>query len=78
MLDNPAMPRYSFTLGDGAPVADSDATADLADNQAAIDHAELIAKDLARSEAAQDDLRIVIRNQAGDKIGEVPLVANRP
>jgi len=67
------MPRYSFTLEDGVPVAPEDATEDLADNQAAMDHAKLIAKDLARSSVALDHLRVVVRNEAGDEIGDVPL-----
>ena len=68
------MPRYSFSLSDGIPAADSDAAGDFADNQAAMGHAKLIAKDLTRSLAAQRGLRVVIRNEAGDQIGDVPLV----
>jgi hypothetical protein len=67
------MPRYSFTLEDGVPVAPEGATEDLADNQVAMDHAKLIAKDLARSRAALDHLRVVVRNEAGDEIGDAPL-----
>ena len=46
------------------------------DNQAAMDHASLIAKDLARSLAARRNLRVVVRNKAGDEVGEVPLRAD--
>jgi hypothetical protein len=73
MVDNPAMPRYSFSLDKGIPAADSDATEDFADNHAAMDHANLIAKDLARSLAAKNNSRVVVRNEAGDEIGDVPL-----
>ena len=76
MVDNPAMPRYSFSLGDGIPDSYSDAVEDFADNRAAIDHAKLVAKDLARSKAAQNNLRVVIRNEAGHEIGAVPLRAD--
>jgi hypothetical protein len=71
------MPSYSFTLEDGVPVAPEDATEDFADNQTAMDHAKLVAKDLARSNAAENHLRVVARNDAGDKIGSVPVVADR-
>jgi hypothetical protein len=70
------MPRYFFTLEDGKRTADPDATEDLADNQAAMGHAELIAKDLERSKAALDKLRVVVRNEAGDEIGDVPVRAD--
>jgi hypothetical protein len=73
MGDNPAMPRYSFSLSDAIPAADSDATEDLTNNQAAMDHANLIAKDLARSKAARNHLRVVVRNEAGKEIGDVLL-----
>jgi hypothetical protein len=43
------MPRDSFSLSDGIPAADSDATGDFADNQAAMSHAKLIAKDSTRT-----------------------------
>jgi hypothetical protein len=73
MVDNSAMPRYSFSLDKGIPVADSDATEDFADNHAAMEHAKLIAKDLARSLAAKNNLCVVVKNEAGDEIGDVPL-----
>jgi len=76
MVDNPVMPRYSFTLENGACVADAEATEDLADDHAALESAKLVAKDLARSKAAQNNLRIVIRNEAGHEIGAVPLRAD--
>ena len=67
------MPRYSFSLGYGARIVDSDATEDLADNHAAMESAKLIAKDLAVSKAAKDRLSIVVRNEADEEIGAVPL-----
>jgi hypothetical protein len=67
------MPRYSFTLEERVPVAPEDATEDFDNNQAAMDHANLIAKDLARSKAARNHLRVVVRNEAGKEIGDVPL-----
>jgi hypothetical protein len=70
------MRHYSFSLTGGIPAADTDATGDFADNQAAMDHASLIAKDLARSLAARRNLRVVVRNKAGDEVGEVPLRAD--
>jgi hypothetical protein len=76
MIDAPAMPRYSFTLGDGAPVADSDATADFASNKAATDHAGLVAKDLARSISARN-LCVVARDESGNKIVSVPVAADQ-
>ena len=71
-----AMPRYSFSLSDDIPASDTDAIGDFADNQAAMEHAKMIAKDLARSLAARRILRVVVRNEAGDEIGEVPLRAD--
>ena len=77
MRDDASMPRYSYSLENGIRVADpQDATEDIADNRAAMDHAKLVAKDLARSKAAQNNLRIVIRNEAGHEIGAVPLRAD--
>jgi hypothetical protein len=74
MGDNASMPRYSYSLENGIRVADpQDATEDIADNRAAMDHAKLIARDLARSTAARNHLRVVVRNEAGDEIGDVPL-----
>jgi hypothetical protein len=70
------MPPYFFTLEDSKRIADPDATEDLADNQAAMGRAELIAKDLERSKAALNKLRVVVRNEAGDEIGRVPLRAD--
>ena len=76
MVDNPVMPRYSFTLENGACVADAEATEDLADDHAALESATLVAKDLARSTAARNHYRVVVRNEAGDEIGNVHLVAD--
>jgi hypothetical protein len=73
IADTTPMPRYSFTLEDCVPIAPEDVTEDFANNQAAMDHANLIAKDLARSKAARDHLRVVVRNEAGKEIGDVPL-----
>ena len=70
------MPHYSFSLSDSIPAADTDATGDFADDQAAMDHAKLIAKDLARSLAARRNLRVVVKNEAGDEVGDVPLQAD--
>ena len=67
------MPRYSFTLEERVPVAPEDATEEFANNQSAMDYANLIAKDLARSKAARDQLRVVVRNEAGKEIGDVAL-----
>jgi hypothetical protein len=67
----PPMPRYSFGLDDAAPL--EDATEEFAGNQAAMEHAKLVAKDLARSTAARHNLRVVVRNEAGDEIGDVSL-----
>ena len=38
-----------------------------------MDHANLIAKDLARSKAARNHLRVVVGNEAGKEIGDVLL-----
>ena len=65
------MARYFFALGDAA--APEDATEEFASNQAAMDHAKLVAKDLARSTVARHNLRVVVRNEAGDEIGHVPM-----
>jgi hypothetical protein len=77
MGDAPAMPRYSFTLEDGVPVAPEDATEDFANNQAARGHARQVAKDLARSIAARDRLRVVVRTEAGVQIGEIAVLPER-
>ena len=69
------MPRYSYSLEDGVPIAALDANEEFADKNAAMDHAKRIAKDLARSLIAKRHLCIVVRNEAGDKIGDVPLQA---
>ena len=71
-------PRYSYSLEDGVPIAAPDAKERFADNRAAIEHAKLIAKDLARSLLAQRGLRVVVRNEAGVEIGAVPLVPSGP
>jgi hypothetical protein len=71
-----AMPHYTFSLSNGVPAADTDAVGDFADNQAAMEHAKLIAKDLARSLAARNNLRVVVSNEASDEIGDVPLRAD--
>jgi hypothetical protein len=71
------MPRYSFSLSNCIPAADSDATEDLSDNQAAMDHAKLVAKDLARNNPARDHHRVVVRDEAGNEIGNVPLLIGR-
>ena len=68
---------YSFSLSDSIPATDTDATGDFADNQAAMEHAKLIAEDLARSLAARNHSRVVVRNKAGDVVGDVPLRADR-
>lgn len=70
---NSGMPRYSFTLGEDIPPIDWDGTEDLANNQAAMEVALLICKDLARSKAAHLDLHLVVSNEAGDVIGTVRL-----
>jgi hypothetical protein len=72
MGDDSAMPRYTFTIDD-VLVADPDATEDLADNHAAMESAKLIAKDLARNNPARNHHRVVVKNEAGDEIGDVPL-----
>ena len=71
------MPRYTFTLEDGAIIADPEATEDLADNHAAMESAKLIAKDLARNNPAHDHHRVVVRDEAGNEIGNVPLLIDR-
>ena len=71
-----AMPRYTFTIDD-VLVADLDATEDLADNHAAMESAKLIAKDLARNNPARDHHRVVVRDEAGNEIGNVPLLIDR-
>ena len=38
-----------------------------------MDHAKLVAKNLARSTVARNNLRVVVRDEAGNKIGDVPL-----
>ena len=74
MGDNAAMPHYSYSLENGIRDADrQDAIEDFTDNRAAMDHTKLIARDLARSTAARNHLRVVVRNEAGDEIGDVPL-----
>ena len=44
------------------------------DTHTAIDHAKLVAKDLARSHAAEDKLRVVVRDEAGKKVGSIPVI----
>lgn len=73
-MDNSAtMPHYFYSLENGIRATDPGATEDFADNRAAMDHAKLIAKDLARSKSTRDHLPVVVRNEAGDEIGDVPL-----
>jgi hypothetical protein len=67
------MPRYSFSLEDGFRNAPPDATEVLADNKAAMESARLIARDFARSVAAHGNLRVVVRNEVSDEIGDVPV-----
>ena len=77
MVDNVAMPHYSFSAEDGTRITASGATEDLADDQAAIEHAKLIARDLGFSLMAANKLCIVVRDEAGNEIGAIPLLANR-
>jgi len=70
------MPRYSFTLEDGAPVAPEDATEELPDNEAAMHHAKLIAKDLVRTTTSGGHWRGA-RDEAGKEIDSVPVIADR-
>jgi hypothetical protein len=76
MVDSAAMRRYSFTLENGVRIASLDANEEFNDKQAAMDYAKLIAKDLARSIAAQRKLRVAVWDDAGKEIGHVPLVAD--
>ena len=68
------MTRYSFTLEDGAYVAPEDATEEFASKRAAIDHAKLVAKDLAQSHAAENKLLVVVRDEAGKEVGSIPVI----
>ena len=71
------MPRYTFTLEDGAIIGDPEATEDLADNHVAMESAKLIAKDFARNNPTWDHHRVVVRDEAGNEIGNVPLLIDR-
>jgi len=68
-------PRTQNSAGLRIALAQEDAVGvkDFDNNQAAMDHANLIAKDLARSKAARNHLRVVVRNEAGKEIGDVLL-----
>jgi uncharacterized Zn ribbon protein len=68
------MPRYSFSIEDGAAVAHPDATEDLANNEAAIERAREIARDFNGSTIAIGRSRVVVRDKAGTEIGDVPLL----
>ena len=67
------MPRYSFTLENGVRITPEDATEDCASKQAALDHAKLVAKDLATSIPARNHMCVVVRDESGNKIGSIPL-----
>jgi hypothetical protein len=71
------VPRYTFTLEDRPIIADPEATEDLADDCAAMESAKLIARDFARNNPAWDHHRVVVRNEAGEEIGNVPLLIDR-
>jgi hypothetical protein len=69
------MARYSFTLENGVCVAAEDATEEFASKQAAVDHAKLVAKDLAQSKPARNRMHVVVRDESGNKVGSIPLRA---
>ncbi len=71
------MPRYRFSAENGTAITAADAIEDLVNDQAAIEHARRIAQDLASSIIARSKSRIVVRNEAGDEIGNVPLLPTR-
>jgi hypothetical protein len=50
---------------------------DFASNQAAMDHAKLVAKDLARSTSTRRNSRVVVRNEAGVHIGDIAVLPER-
>ena len=77
MVDSAVMPRYSFTLEDGAFVAPEDATEELPDDQAAMHHAELVAKDLSRTTTSGDHWRVVARDETGKELGSIPVIFDR-
>ena len=73
VCDRTAMPRYSFSLEDGVAVTHPDATEVLPSDEAAVQHARLLAGDLARSMRATEKSRVVVRDEAGKEIGAVSL-----
>ena len=68
------MPRYSFSLEDGTERTSPDGPEDFADNEAAMQEAWKIARNFAGSTITTGRWRVVVRNEAGNEIGDVPLL----
>jgi len=68
------VPRYHFDLVDSQTVAD-EGGAEMSDNIAAIDAAELLAKRLLQEkpELKNRAFAILVTNEDGEEIGRVPL-----
>ena len=74
IADSPDMPWYTFSLEDGTPATHPDAREDLADDKAAIEHAEKMAREFVGSTIAMGKSRVVVRDETDKKIGEAPLL----
>jgi hypothetical protein len=71
LSDIAAMPRYSFSIENGKP--GTDLTEDLADFEAALERASMMAREFAGSTIATVKSRIVVRDESGTQIGDVLL-----
>ena len=68
------MPRFHFHILDGVNLFDS-AGLELADEKAALKHAEQIASDLSKSKTMDRDQKVIrITNEDGREISRLPVL----
>jgi hypothetical protein len=66
------MPRYKFHVENGEPLSANE-WEELPNDDAARAEAEMIAKDLSNSLTSENHRRIIVTNETGEQIAEVPL-----
>jgi hypothetical protein len=64
--------RYFFHVEDGVCIPDANGE-EFPDNEAAMRQAAQLAKDLSKNRTRAHSWRVLVKNAAGIRIGEVPL-----
>jgi hypothetical protein len=65
------MPRYFFHIENGGRVTDPRGE-EFPDEDAALEAAEQVASQISANPRAGDDWRIMVTNEAGERVAEVP------